>query len=56
MSARPKQYLIVATDGRLLGSNVSIEGAAHTARHMGVGLALAILDSRTALVVDRVST
>ena len=54
MSARPKQYLIVATDGRLLGSNVSVEGATHTALVMAGDEPLAILDSKTALVVARV--
>ena len=56
MSARPKQFLIVATDGRLLGSNVSVEGATSTAFAMVGKEPIAIVNGKTALVVARVST
>lgn len=54
VSARPKQFLIVATDGRLLGSNVSVEGATSTAFAMVGKEPIAIVNSKTALVVARV--
>lgn len=54
MTARPKQFLIVATDGRLLGSNVSVDGATSTAFAMVWKDPIAIVDSKTALVVARV--
>lgn len=54
MSARHKQFLIVATDGRLLGSNPTVDGATITALRMVWKDPIAILDSKTALVVARV--
>ena len=49
-----KRYLIVRPDGTTLGSNISIEGATHTALAMVGDEPLAILDSRTLKVEARV--
>ncbi len=54
MSARPKQFLIVATDGRLLGSNPTVDGAASTAFAMFWKDPIAIVDSKTLKVEVRV--
>ena len=48
-----KRYLILL-GGALLGSNISVEGATSTALAMAGDEPLAILDSKTALVVARV--
>ena len=55
MSTSHKRYLI-QHGGKTLGSNADKTEARKTAEQMGVDLALAILDSRTLLVVDRVTT
>lgn len=50
---RHKRFLIVRADGTTLGSNVSFEGAAHTAGVMAGNETIAVLDSRTALALAR---
>ncbi len=54
MSRSHKQFLIVATDGRLLGSNVSVDGATSTAFAMVGKEPIAIVNSRTLKVEARV--
>lgn len=55
MSVAPRRFLVVTTDGVTLASNPSVKGATSTALAMvGDDTTLAILDSKTALVVARV--